>query len=67
MAERTYSDINSGDEIVISGIAGRFPDSNNMNQLQENLFNKVDLVTASHHRYKRDTGNYKLCTLILFF
>ncbi|KAM0736832.1 Fatty acid synthase [Formica fusca] len=51
MAEKTYIDINSGDEIVISGIAGRFPDSNNMNQLGENLFNKVDLVRADHRRW----------------
>ncbi|KAL6431669.1 hypothetical protein ACFW04_007306 [Cataglyphis niger] len=55
MAEMTYSHINSGDEIVISGIAGRFPDSNNMNQLRENLFNKVNLVTANHHRFKKNT------------
>lgn len=32
-----------GDEIVISGIAGRFPESDNIKHLQKNLFNKVDL------------------------
>ncbi|KAL6257917.1 hypothetical protein P5V15_011516 [Pogonomyrmex californicus] len=42
----------SGDEIVISGIAGRFPDSDNINQLRENLFNKVDLVRADHGRWE---------------
>jgi len=42
----------SGEEIVISGIAGRFPNSDNMNQLRENLFNKVDLVRADHGRWK---------------
>jgi len=43
---------NSGEEIVISCIAGKFPNSDNMNQLQENLFNKVDLVRTDHGRWK---------------
>ena len=41
----------SGEEIVISGIAGRFPSSDNMNQLRENLFNKIDLVRVDHDRW----------------
>jgi len=48
---RSWNDIDSGEEIVISGIAGRFPRSDNMNQLRENLFNKVDLVSANHGRW----------------
>lgn len=53
--EETYTpciNVESGDEIVISGIAGRFPDSNNMNYLQENLLNKVDLLRTDHCRWK---------------
>jgi len=42
----------NGEEIVISGIAGRFPSSDNMNQLRENLFNKVNLLRADHGRWK---------------
>ncbi|XP_023313671.1 fatty acid synthase-like [Trichogramma pretiosum] len=42
------------DEVVISGIAGRFPDSNNCNELYENLMNKVDLVTDDDRRWKLD-------------
>ncbi|XP_012543114.2 fatty acid synthase isoform X2 [Monomorium pharaonis] len=42
------------EDIVISGISGRFPDSDNMNQLRENLFNKVDLVRANHDRWEID-------------
>lgn len=30
-----------GDEILISGISGYFPDSNSVSELGENLFNKV--------------------------
>ncbi|XP_036143145.1 fatty acid synthase [Monomorium pharaonis] len=51
---RLLNGIDFGEEIVISGIAGRFPDSDNINQLRENLFNKVDLVKANHDRWKTD-------------
>ncbi|KYQ53605.1 Fatty acid synthase [Trachymyrmex zeteki] len=50
----SWNDIVSGEEIVISGIAGRFPNSYNMNQLRENLFNKIDLVRSDHCRWKTD-------------
>ncbi|XP_074097576.1 fatty acid synthase [Cotesia typhae] len=46
--------MDSGEEIVISGIAGRFPESDNMQHFQENLFNKVDLVTDDDRRWKLD-------------
>ena len=49
---RSYVDTDCDDDIVISGIAGRFPGSNSMKQLQENLFKKIDLVRADHHRWK---------------
>jgi len=39
------------DEIVISGIAGRFPNSENLKELQENLLNKVDLGSNDHGRW----------------
>ncbi|KYN20666.1 Fatty acid synthase [Trachymyrmex cornetzi] len=48
---RSWNDIVSGEEIVISGIAGRFPNSDNMNQLRENLFNKINLV-KDHNRWE---------------
>jgi len=49
---KSWNGIESGEEIVISGIAGRFPSSDNMNQLRENLFNKVNLLRADHGRWK---------------
>ncbi|KYQ50078.1 Fatty acid synthase [Trachymyrmex zeteki] len=51
-AAKSWNDIDSDEAIVISGIAGRFPHSDNMDQLRENLFNKIDLVTADHNRWK---------------
>jgi len=43
--------VESEDDIVISGIAGRFPKSDNIKQLRENLFNKVDLGTDEERRW----------------
>ncbi|EZA57700.1 Fatty acid synthase [Ooceraea biroi] len=43
-----------GEEIVISGIAGRYPDSDNVELLKNNLFNKVDLVTDDDRRWRFD-------------
>ncbi|XP_046820195.1 fatty acid synthase-like [Vespa crabro] len=40
------------DAIVISGISGRFPGSDNINELMENLFKGVDCVSANHTRWK---------------
>lgn len=44
--------MDTGEDIVISGISGRFPESNNMRHLQENLFNKIDLITSDDRRWK---------------
>ncbi|XP_011160421.1 fatty acid synthase [Solenopsis invicta] len=50
--KEVWNGTDSGEEIVISGIAGRFPNSDDMHQLRENLFNKVDLVRENHGRWK---------------
>lgn len=63
----------TGDEIVISGIAGRFPNSDNINELQKNLFNKIDCISDCKNRW--DFGmnlikHYKfifICKKISFF
>lgn len=39
------------EDIVISGIAGKFPESDNMKILQENIFNKADLGTDDNRRW----------------
>lgn len=38
-------------EIVISGVAGRFPKSDNMQEFADNLYNKVDMISV-HSRWK---------------
>ncbi|KAM3859989.1 fatty acid synthase-like [Diretmus argenteus] len=40
------------DEIVIAGISGRLPESNNLEEFWENLFNGVDMVTEDDRRWK---------------
>ena len=40
------------DDIVISGISGRFPNSDNIKQLQENLFNEINLLRDVNLRWK---------------
>ncbi|GBN02031.1 Fatty acid synthase [Araneus ventricosus] len=45
-------------EIVISGISGRFPESDNIAEFSQNLFNKVDLLTEDNRRW--EPGLYDL-------
>lgn len=38
-------------EAVISGIGGCFPESENIDQLKKNLFDKVDMITVDSRRW----------------
>jgi fatty acid synthase len=40
------------EEIVISGISGRFPESGDMGEFRENLFGHVNMVTENERRFK---------------
>lgn len=42
----------SMEEIVIAGISGRLPESNNLEEFWENLINGVDMVTEDDRRWK---------------
>ena len=44
--------VTSGDEIVISGVSGRFPNSNNMHDFAYNLYNKIDMVDDDEIRWR---------------
>lgn len=50
--KRSYKLPQPGEEIVISGIAGRFPNSDNVEEFKNNLLNKVDLITDDDRRWK---------------
>lgn len=38
-------------EVVISGLSGRFPASDNLDEFRSNLFNGVDMVRADDSRW----------------
>ncbi|XP_066560722.1 fatty acid synthase [Amia ocellicauda] len=40
------------EDIVIAGISGRLPESNNLQEFWDNLFNGVDMVTEDDRRWK---------------
>uniref|UniRef100_A0A8C2AID1 Fatty acid synthase n=1 Tax=Cyprinus carpio TaxID=7962 RepID=A0A8C2AID1_CYPCA len=40
------------EDIVIAGISGRLPESNNLEEFWQNLFNGVDMVTEDDRRWK---------------
>ncbi|KAI4502501.1 hypothetical protein M0802_002413 [Mischocyttarus mexicanus] len=43
-----------GEEVVISGISGRFPNSDNVNILKENILNGVDCISEDDRRWALD-------------
>jgi fatty acid synthase len=59
MPVSTDTHLPTGDDIVITGIAGGFPESENVYQFQDNLFNKVDMVTEDDRRWK--LGEFMCC------
>lgn len=40
------------EEIVVAGISGRLPESDNLEEFWQNLFNGVDMVTEDERRWK---------------
>ncbi|KAJ8720397.1 hypothetical protein PYW07_012440 [Mythimna separata] len=50
----------TGDEVVISGISGLFPRSDNVEEFMENLYNGVDMVTSegtfNHPQFPKHLG-----------
>jgi fatty acid synthase len=41
----------SDDDVVITGLSGRFPESNNVEEFTEQLFAGVDLITDDERRW----------------
>lgn len=54
-----------GDEIVISGFSGSFPNSDGLPQFADNLFNKVDLISDDDRRWT--IGKICLVIFLLLF
>lgn len=49
---KKISEMKVDDEIVISGVSGRFPSSKNMAEFAHNLYNKVDMVNDDETRWR---------------
>ena len=45
------------DDIVISGMSGRFPASRNLEEFKQNLYGGVDMVTQSEDRWPEGEQN----------
>lgn len=45
-------EMDSSDEIVISGISGRLPECENIDQFWDALFKGVDLLTVDDRRFR---------------
>ncbi|KAG7203850.1 hypothetical protein KM043_017904 [Ampulex compressa] len=49
-----YTEPNPGEEVVISGISGRFPASDNVRLLEKNLLEKAELLALNNERWSTD-------------
>lgn len=52
--------LKEGEDIVISGVSGRFPEADSINEFAENLFNKVDMITLDDRRWPTGQKNFNL-------
>jgi len=46
-------------EVVISGIAGRFPECNSTEEFKQKLYNNADLLTVDNRRWSPGKLNLK--------
>ncbi|CAL7936070.1 unnamed protein product [Xylocopa violacea] len=49
-----YAKTEPGEEVVITGLSGKYPESKNVLELKKNLMNKVDLITDNSSRWNLD-------------
>lgn len=56
-AGRRLATVSLEDEVVISGLAGVYPDSDNVTDFANKLFNKVDLISDDDRRWKLGKHN----------
>jgi len=46
-------------DVVISGIAGRFPECDSTEEFKDKLYNNADLLTDDNRRWPPGKSNYK--------
>ena len=47
-----HLDSMKGEDVVITGISARLPESDNMEEFRQNLINKRDMITADSRRWE---------------
>ena len=47
-----YAAVEPGEEVVITGISGRFPESRYVTELKDNLMKKMNLITENYSRWR---------------
>ena len=46
------------EDIVITGISGRFPESDSIDEFANNLYNRVDMITEDNRRWPTGLNKY---------
>lgn len=49
----------SQEDVVISGISGRFPEAQNIKEFMDNLFEGVDMITEDNRRWDPGRGEMR--------
>lgn len=60
MFDNTFSVMLGSTEIVISGIAGRFPECSSTEEFKRKLYNNADLLTVDNRRWSPGELNFWL-------
>lgn len=55
--------LKTSEEIVVSGVAGRFPMSNNIDEFTENLYNNVDMIAEDTNEERWPKSKFNLFQL----
>ena len=50
-------------DIVISGISGRYPESDSVTEFKDNLLNKVNMVTIDNRRWEPGSSLEKVISI----
>jgi len=57
----------SPDEVVVSGISGRLPESDNIAEFREHLMKGEDMVTEDERRWTPGSLSFNLLLLLSFY
>ncbi len=49
--EKISKFLKENEDVVISGVGGRFPESDTVDEFAQNLYNKVDMIVEDDRRW----------------